>query len=365
MLNTKISNKKKISQLFSTLVILSVITTTLLSFLDYYNFFGISRDRENYNLFFNFLTKNSIEDSLDTFTHEIGFQYLTSLLIGLGIPSDALYPFEIGLSLLPKLLVLVIIICKCIDKKQQSMQGANFILAVSIYICKFFPLHELTQLRASLSCACLYVATLFLVSEDSIVIFKSRDAKFNKKSVKILTWIIYILSISFHYSAIAAIMVIITATCVKSLRSAIITSIFVYLGSLLTTFGLLLSPIIKGIFLKADTFSYEDLTSINLFSPQRILDIILVLSIIFIIDRKSSIQLFSFTIFLYSLAVFYGTSAAPVYAHRLTELLQSLGLMFLVASANKILLIRLTPLIILNIILSLLVFVTQDYFSQF
>jgi hypothetical protein len=364
LFSKELRNNNNFLQSFTQLVFLSIFMTTLLMTLDYYNVFGLSRDRESYILFFDFLSKYNIEDSLELFTHEPGFQYLNKLLIECGTSIDFLYSIQIVLALLPKLLVLAFIVCKFTGTRWQPPYLLNFILSSSFYLCKFFPLQELTQLRVSLSVACLYIGTLLLLNLDGATLFKSINAKAGEKSIKIITGLMYFLSVSFHYSSIAIIILIIIAKYVKTLRVAFISFVAVFLGSLVTTFGFLLSPIVKTIFSKAEKFSYEDSTPITLFSSQRILDIILIISIIFIIEKKSSIQLFSFTIFLYSLAVYYGTSSAPVYAHRLTELLQSISLTFLIASANRRVLSRLIPTILISIVLSLWGFNTQNYFYK-
>jgi EpsG family len=348
-MNNSIKKKKTI---FPELVLLSIILTVALSCMDYFSWFGFSRDRGNYNLFFDAAYGKNRLDIAKDFTHEVGFQYLTSFLFQIGIPLEMTYSFQVSLSLLPKLLVISFISSRASIRPGTCF--ASFLLATVFYLCKFFPLHELTQLRASLSSSFIFVGTAILISPQN---------SWRKRTKNLLVFLCYSASVLFHLSAIAVIPIIYIAKRVKTWRSAIFAFILMLILSAIITQTFLLAPAIKLVFAKADVYSYNELVGITLFSVQRFLDIALIISFRSKVEENSRVSFFAFTFFLYSLAIFYGVSAAPVYSYRISELIQVVGLIFLVASgANKRSILGIAPFVIVNSLFSLWSFLTQDYF---
>ena len=117
--------------------------------------FGISPDFENYNSFFD-TARQDFGFGIDT-RFEPGFVFLAGVLSKVMSENVVVYGILVVLCLTIKLYVI-----NRFSLPDRRKSGYYVFLAVAFYLFRFFPLHELTQLRAALSVAAIFLTLLFL-----------------------------------------------------------------------------------------------------------------------------------------------------------------------------------------------------------
>lgn len=112
--------------------------------------FGVSRDYLEYDSFFDSLRSSGLSE-LSITRFEPGFVVSAFLLISVLANNLAVYGVLASLSLSVKAVVTAAF----------SRRPYALAIAFALYVARFIPIHELTQLRASMSIAALLVAFLF------------------------------------------------------------------------------------------------------------------------------------------------------------------------------------------------------------
>lgn len=102
------------------------------------NYFGYSRDYENYDHFFNLL-RYRFSGFFNTHRFEPAFAMVARLLVAVVQSNEAVYALFVAPAVFLKVLLM----------GRWSKGYIFFALAVLLYFFRFFPLHELTQVRAS------------------------------------------------------------------------------------------------------------------------------------------------------------------------------------------------------------------------
>lgn len=102
------------------------------------NYFGYSRDYENYDYFFNLL-RYRFSSFFNTHRFEPAFAMIARLLVAFVQSNEVVYALFVAPAVFLKVLLI----------GRWSKGYVFFALAVFLYFFRFFPLHELTQVRAS------------------------------------------------------------------------------------------------------------------------------------------------------------------------------------------------------------------------
>lgn len=102
------------------------------------NYFGYSRDYENYEYFFNLL-RYRFSSFFNTHRFEPAFAMIARLLVAFVQSNEMVYALFVAPAVFLKILLM----------GRWSKGYVFFALAVLLYFFRFFPLHELTQVRAS------------------------------------------------------------------------------------------------------------------------------------------------------------------------------------------------------------------------
>lgn len=170
-----------------------VITASVMSYLASIEFFGISKDVEEYRTFF-----HSVENYSGRF--EILFVIITQELKTLSEHFSFFLFFITFSSLLAKFGILA----------NFKLYLLNFVL----YLLILYPIHELTQYRASIALALLYSAFL---------------CRYHNRHIW-LAWLLFSASVLFHYSTIAFIPILIGWNYLKENFSIKIPLVMLLLG---------------------------------------------------------------------------------------------------------------------------------------
>jgi len=230
---------------------------------------------------------------------------------------------------------------------------------------RFFPLHELTQLRVSIGISFMLIAFLYMQNETIRANIKGKNSK--KQSSIILNWkrfavplLAIFTAILFHSSLLALVPFIFLQDFANSRRFILISSFILFVvlffsSSLINNFAV--GNFSAGIFYIGG--SEED---VNLFSSQKILDWLLLMMGLILVDPKNRMSLSCLCIFAYSFSMFYGFSAFPVFAHRLSEAFQVFSVLFVASMGNKNQVVFVLPIAIAFSILNVWIFTTRDLF---
>jgi len=117
--------------------------------------FGLSPDYANYEIFFDMVREEFGYDMTTRF--EPGFVLASGLLTSVISSNAVVYGLLVILAVIIKLFVLEKFV-----PSQKPLGRYYLYLAVVFYFVRFFPLHELTQLRAALAAATVFLTLLFL-----------------------------------------------------------------------------------------------------------------------------------------------------------------------------------------------------------
>lgn len=122
----------------------------------FFRIFGLSKDWLNYDDIFDVLRVSGLGDGEEDYERiEIGFKVLALGLIGLSLSNTATYGVIAAIAVFVK--------CGAINSIARS--GTAYVFALIFYLFVFVPLHELTQLRAALAIALLFVSYACLLHD--------------------------------------------------------------------------------------------------------------------------------------------------------------------------------------------------------
>lgn len=215
--------KKECSGLFDNrkIVLCAAALATLSYFLSESNTFGYSRDYWNYDRFFNLLRVN-FTDYFNAHRFEPGFALVAHLLVAITQSNAVVYAAIVAASVFFKTLAI----------GRWSQEWTFFALAMVLFFLKFFALHELTQVRASIALLLIILAFHFRINGNiRIAILFS------------------ILAFSFHYSS--SLLVPFLFLPMLSARSTMLAGVAIY--TVISFFSLQLIPIAENYFVSVES----------------------------------------------------------------------------------------------------------------
>lgn len=336
----------------------------LAAWLTFSQFFGESRDYSNYEMFFQHVLSDRCQNT-EKFRFELGFQYF-SCLLAFAVPSPlGIYSIIAVLFLFPKLCIMALVATR--NSLKIAKIPVSFMLALFMYTTRFFPLHELTQLRISVGMSFILVSFFYIkryqflpTLRDRFLSLRGHDSsKWNLKS-HFAPALFLIVGILFHSSLLISTPFLLMQNFVKSRKFILSSSIIIFL------FLLFLSNAIAN-------FTFANIAlgeaykegfgqGINLLSAQKLLDWCLATIGFLLIDPKDKLSLSILCLFTYSIPVFYGFSNFPVLAHRFSEIFQVFGILLVASMGSRKQLVFVSPFAIVYSLANLWVFTTSGYF---
>lgn len=252
--------------------------------------FGAGKDTGEYFDYFDVLRSGGFEAGLEH-RFELGFALSVLALALTGLPNSALMASLVFVSTLIKL--------KAIWGRDPLL---NWMVPL-LYLIRFFPLHELTQIRAALAIG------FALVAIDAIMGGRRMTA-----------WLCLAAGASFHYSVLAFVPIVLVGRRLTGLRTGVIVATAyacaAALGGFLLTHETVSLPASLALYLESPDPTF----AINVLSVPRILDF---LSLAWLLSRFAALDALAraHTIaFLTAQALFYATISFPVVALRSSEL---------------------------------------------
>ena len=273
---------------------------TLGFFISNNNIFGESPDYESYINFFNLIRKETLDEVL-LVRFEIGFKIISLILVNLFTSNIIVFSLLVTISLFIKVLSI----------QFYTAKTNIFLMAIWFYFIRYFPLFELTQIRAGISTGFFLMAYIF-------------SNRYNyKKSI-----IFYILSITFHYSAIIALPVLlIKKTELKLLPIlSLSTFILIYLSK---------HYLVQSLYDETDLITmyavngYGD-SNLNPFSSSLFIDWLIIVASIYYWNRLTNISKKIIFIEVIGMCIFYGSIDYPVISYRLREYLSVFWIIFII-----------------------------------
>lgn len=266
---------------------------------------GESPDYENYLIFFDLLREDGL-DAVYSYRFELGFKIFAFALISLFDSS----------SLVFSSFVMVIMSMKVWTIHFISASRPVFFIVILFYFVRYFPLYELTQLRAAFAIAFLMI---------SAVLFWHGNAVYG-----LLTCIAAIL---FHMSAIAVIPALFFRS--TSRRNIVLLGVSIYFIVLLVS-NLVVDflPEYISVFSNYQSTGFGDV-EVNQVSFVLILDWLVILISLSLWQKLSPIMMQVVILEVIGMAVFYGAVDFPVVAHRIREFFSVFWIFYVADGLNR------------------------------
>ncbi|TWH40671.1 EpsG family protein [Dulcicalothrix desertica] len=319
----------------------------------FYEIFGESKDSQIYLQYFDYMISKPSCFGEGIFNFEIGFETTSCFVSSILKSSTLVYSFFVFVSLLLKLIVLFLTLLNTKSSKL-NIKLCSF-LSVFLYFSRFFPLHELTQIRASLSIAFILVGSLLLLQGSNL----------NKQVSKInpFALLMYFIAFLFHISSILILPFLLISFYIKSRKDIIVYSIIIFIFiklfflQILVNFGVELNPRLNE-YVDAPIY----LQPVSLFSPRRGLDVFLIIIGLRNFNSQKRYYKFYLSVFTFSIISLYSLMDTPVFAHRLSEIMQVFGVLLVAVMRYKSQLIFTIPYVVIVSFLSIYAFFYTDEF---
>jgi EpsG family len=345
-------------------ILLSFVISMCGSLIAFFKLFGTSRDYPNYDAFFKLILRSGygeIGRNMES-DFELGFQYFIFLLSHIAVSSELIYTLIVFITLSAKIFIIADIYSRASVESKVYVGGLS--LGIVMYLANFFPLYELTQIRQSLGMTFILISSFFLIFNP----VKSLKYSTLKDKYRLAAFLILILiSISFHSSMLLISLMSILAMRQHDRRGVLISSIMIFLISLLF-FPIALNTISdSNISIRTDFYSMGNEGSTNPFSSLNITHVytLLVCVLFMIIDFNNRVHTYCLSLLAYGIAIFYGTSISSVplvYSARLYECLSVISPFLLASMTSKKQLLYVLPLVIWTMIWTINTFATKDFF---
>lgn len=295
-------------------------------FFSYNQLLGDSPDWENYDSFFDYLRRNSVEYSPYA-RFEYGFVKLSEILTILSNSNIFIFSLISGV---------------CLSFKAWSIDIVSdlrfpILLALLFYIFRFLPLHEYTQIRAALATSLLFISTAFIISGK-----------------KYLAFSIAALSAFFHQTAVIYLpfMIFLANSGYANLLSAKSLLIFIGVVYIITStvkgYGVNFLQDIVSIFQVYNESSFGD-NEVNMIPISIVVDM-LMLAFLLINWKFLNCKLKVFVLIeSFGIAAFYGLIEYQILAFRVREFFSTFWVFIIVLGSNYQLRFR-RPLILFAII---------------
>jgi len=277
--------------------------------------FGESKDWQNYSDMFDILRVVGLgEDEENSDRIETGFKALALGLIGMSLSNVAVYGAIAAIS--------VFIKCAAINAGAKS--GTAYFFAIVFYLFTFAPLHELTQLRAALAIAMLFVGYALLVSERrflGILITLSAIA-FHISAAFMFSLFIFVFFFERQFIKLTRARAILFGAAVFSASIVLIAVLIAYFEEEL--------PIIAAY----QEFGFGDVPT-NPIAPHILLNLSMVLTGLMLWDRLSQGMRYVLFFQLTGIGVFYATLEFQVVASRIYDLTQTFWVFYIAEGADS------------------------------
>jgi len=268
------------------LILLLALTGFLLST---FQIFGNSPDYKNYEIFFDLLRQNGLY-VIGEYRFEPGFTFFSLILTALFTSNALVYG----------LIVAAVLLMKGWAINAYSSSKLVIIVVVMFYFARYFPLHELTQLRAAGAIGFMMVAAIFIWRGNLL-----------------LGLLACALAAMFHMSAAAIIpaLFIYPAKHWQNIAIGICVFILVFL------FGGLLTYLLGNhlaVFAAYQVHGFGDYAP-NPLSPTLLLDWTMIVIALIMWSKLSLLMKRIVFMQIIGMAIFYGAMDFPVISHRIRE----------------------------------------------
>lgn len=293
-----------LSWFFAAALVFTIITTEV---------FGEGQDWQNYDSFFDLSRSSGLAaDSSERF--EIGFRFLSVLLLSLSLSNISVFAAIAALSILTKAAALNVV-----AKTRLALASA----LIFNFFC-FVPLHEMTQVRAALGIGVLFLGYVCLLRKRMILGFS-----------------LLFLAALFHISTVVMIPFfvciwvfekkIVAMTRLKSV--AIAGLVFVFTLSLIASLFVLFEDFLLIVEAYRVAGFGDDPT--NPFSAAILLCIAMCFCGLALWKKQSANMRYILFFQMCGLALFYATLEFPVVAFRLNELVQAFWVFYVADGLNS------------------------------
>jgi len=287
-------------------ILFSLVFTLITSIIAYSQIYGVSRDYIFYEEFFD-SARVYLLDIIHMTRFEPAF-VLTTLFFSVFFSSSiGIYTALVACSALMKGAVFFF----------HSEKWQIFLFVSIYYLLRYFPLHELTQIRASLSIGFLMIGSIFLWQgylKSSLVMF--------------------VFSALFHMSALVAIPLLLLRPTRRWITILLVVLIFIFLkfGASLIVTRFLQDNV--EVFSMYEKNGYEGY-GITILNPTTLLDAALI--IVGFLNWSKLTPMMRLIIFLQALGLdfYYALGNFGVMAHRLRELISVFWIFFIIESLRK------------------------------
>lgn len=300
--------------------------------------FGLSPDYANYEIFFDMVRQEFGHDMTTRF--EPGFVLASGLLTSVISSNAVVYGLLVILAVVIKLFVLEKFV-----PSQKPLGRYYLYLALVFYFVRFFPLHELTQLRASIAMSLIIVIAVLVWAGKHF-----RGA------------LLTVVAICFHYSAL----ILIPFFYLPKLQRRTTVIVAVVAGILLHVLSAPLVAVAQGYFLVFSTYEFEFAKAVNPLSPVFLPEFFMIAAALFcwrdltdLMRRLVSLQLIGF-------ALFYGLIEFTVVATRGRDLFSIMWTVFLVQGGAVPVRVRclLHIFVGMSIAIAIYLYVILDFFQR-
>jgi hypothetical protein len=245
---------------------------------------------------------------------EIGFKVLALGLIGMSLSNVAVYGVIAAIS----------VFVKCIAINVSAKSGVAYFFAIVFYLFTFAPLHELTQLRAALAIAMLFVGYALLVSHRrflGLLVTLSAIA-FHISAAFMLPLFILVFFFERQFIGLTRARAILFGAAVFSASVILIAVLIAYFEEEL--------PIIAAY----QEFGFGDVPT-NPIAPHILLNLSMVLTGLLLWDRLSQGMRYVLFFQLAGIGVFYATLDFQVVASRVYDLTQTFWVFYIAEGADS------------------------------
>jgi len=275
--------------------------------------FGQSPDWQNYLEIFDQFRISGVEAGEYDRT-EFGFRLFAVLLMGLALSNTAVYAVIASTS----------VFIKCAAMNAVASSRKAFVFSVIFYLFAFASLHELTQLRAALAIALLFVGFVCLLDKKPLLAF-----------------LVALLAVAFHYSTIVVLPLFLliyffnnNLVTLTRLR-VILTGVAVFAASV-TLIALVIAyfeeelPIVAAY----QEYGFGDVST-DAFAPHILLNLAMVAVGLLLWDRLTACMRYVLFIQCAGIGVFYATLDFQVVASRVYDLAQTFWVFYVAAGADR------------------------------
>lgn len=278
-----------------------VILFALLGFLmSMSQIFGSSPDYTEYSDYFDIARKEGLE-TFNLSRFEPGFNAISVMLTSLFLSNLIVYSAFVACAMLLKGWVI----------NAYALSKKYFIVAALFYLVRYFPLHDLTQLRAACAITLMLVGSTLIWREK--LLFGS---------------LVCVSALAFHYSAAAVIPALFLQANKRWL--VITTACVVFAGTYI--FSELLTGYLANIISMLDSYRNNGFgdAAPNPFAIQLLIDWAMIFSCLIIWTKLTAVMKRVILIELIGMAIFYGGIEFAIIAHRVREFYSVFWLLFII-----------------------------------